>query len=319
MASIISAGTTSGTALNMTGDTSGQLQLATNGSTTAVTIDSSQNVGIGTTSPNSAAVNRALTINGSSNSIVELNYGGTRGGYLFSNSFNTVLSAVQSGAVLMFNTVDTERMRIDSSGNVFVGDTAQPSGFTTVKFYVKQTSNDWTSVCINSNSTAANCYGSQVKYTAAAPNGTGNEFFAAVDSSATRMTLRSNGGIANYSGNNVNLSDQREKTNIEIAGSYLDKICSIPVKTFNYIDQNMEEDGGLTLGVIAQDVQAVAPELVTESNWGTEEEPKERLSIYQTDLQYALMKCIQEQQTLIVSQSELINNLTARVTALENK
>ena len=51
MASIISAGTTSGTALNMAGDTSGQLQLATNGSTTALTIDTSQNVGIGTTTP----------------------------------------------------------------------------------------------------------------------------------------------------------------------------------------------------------------------------------------------------------------------------
>jgi len=54
MASIISAGTTSGTALNMAGDTSGVLQLATNGSTTAVTVDASQNVGIGTTSPESA-------------------------------------------------------------------------------------------------------------------------------------------------------------------------------------------------------------------------------------------------------------------------
>ena len=51
MASIISAGTTSGTALNMAGDTSGVLQLATNGSTTAMTISTAQNVGIGTTSP----------------------------------------------------------------------------------------------------------------------------------------------------------------------------------------------------------------------------------------------------------------------------
>ena len=42
MASIISAGTTSGTALNMAGDTSGVLELATNGSTTAITIDTSQ-------------------------------------------------------------------------------------------------------------------------------------------------------------------------------------------------------------------------------------------------------------------------------------
>jgi len=50
--------------------------------------------------------------------------------------------------------------------------------------------------------------------------------------------------------------------------------------------------------------------LVVESNWGTEDEPKMRLSIYQTDLQYALMKCIQEQQVIIEA-------LEARLTALE--
>jgi hypothetical protein len=44
MASIISAGTTSGTALNLSGDTTGILQLATNGTTTAMTIDASQKV-----------------------------------------------------------------------------------------------------------------------------------------------------------------------------------------------------------------------------------------------------------------------------------
>jgi hypothetical protein len=36
-----------------------------------------------------------------------------------------------------------------------------------------------------------------------------------------------------------------------------------------------------------------------------------RLSIYQTDLQYALMKCIQEQQATIEA-------LTARIAALES-
>lgn len=107
------------------------------------------------------------------------------------------------------------------------------------------------------------------------------------------MNVRSNGGIANYSANDVNLSDRREKTNFAPAKSYLDTICAIPVQTFEYIDQS-PDDPGLTLGVVAQDVQAVAPELVMESNWGTEDNPKMRLSIYQTDLQYALMKCVQE-------------------------
>jgi hypothetical protein len=51
MASIISAGTASNTAVSITGDTTGVLALATNNGTTALTIDTSQRVGIGTASP----------------------------------------------------------------------------------------------------------------------------------------------------------------------------------------------------------------------------------------------------------------------------
>jgi hypothetical protein len=51
MASIISAGTTSATALNMSADTSGVLQLATNNGTVALTVNGSQQVGVGTQSP----------------------------------------------------------------------------------------------------------------------------------------------------------------------------------------------------------------------------------------------------------------------------
>jgi hypothetical protein len=51
MASIVSAGTTSATALNMSADTTGILQLASNNGTVALTISTSQNVGIGTSSP----------------------------------------------------------------------------------------------------------------------------------------------------------------------------------------------------------------------------------------------------------------------------
>ena len=134
---------------------------------------------------------------------------------------------------------------------------------------------------------------SDLSYTAAAPNGTDNWFLYCDDNAALRAKIVGNGGFYNYQANDSNLSDRREKTNFAPAKSYLDTICAIPVQTFNYIDQS-EDDPGLTLGVVAQDVQAVAPELVSESNWGTEDEPKMRLSIYQTDLQYALMKCIQE-------------------------
>jgi hypothetical protein len=106
-----------------------------------------------------------------------------------------------------------------------------------------------------------------------------------------QFRVKSNGGIDNYSGNNTNLSDRREKTDFAPAKSYLETICAIPVQTFKFINQ---EDDLLNLGVVAQDVQAVAPELVNESDWGSKEEPKVRLSVYETDLMYALMKSIQE-------------------------
>ena len=49
--STIAAGTATGTALVSTGDTTGQLVLQTNGTTTAVTIDTSQRMGVGTATP----------------------------------------------------------------------------------------------------------------------------------------------------------------------------------------------------------------------------------------------------------------------------
>jgi hypothetical protein len=177
---------------------------------------------------------------------------------------------------------------VTTSGNLLVGTTS------TGNAHILQTATRGVYSTQFISSTASSPYGININFSGAAPNGTGNEFLYCNDSSALRMQVRSNGGIANYSANNVNLSDRREKTNFAPATSYLDKICAIPVQTFNYIDQNIEDDAGLTLGVVAQDVQAVAPELVMESNWGTEEEPKMRLSIYQTDLQYALMKALQE-------------------------
>jgi hypothetical protein len=397
MASIISAGTSTGSALNMTGDTSGALALATNNGTTALTIttgqqvqvntggsasapvisksddtntgiffpaadtiafteggvesmriDSSGNVGIGTSSP-ANKLSLGTTTNGgiclnvasrphfgatySSDSLVlgysvkpnpstvdgmvgtETNSGAGAPAAILMNSgviqFHTATS-VTSGAAF-----SSERMRIDSSGNLLVAITATQniSGVNTDHTFAGTTStNRW--VCGFINSSASSPYGLAVSYTGSAPNATGNQFLFCRDTGGTRFEVRSNGGIANYSANNVNLSDAREKTNVELAGSYLNKICNIPVKTFNYIDQNLEEDGGLTLGVVAQDVQAVAPELVNESDWSTEKDgSKMRLSIYQTDLQYALMKSIQELKVIVDAQAVEIAALKTQVGA----
>ena len=211
-------------------------------------------------------------------------------------------AAGTAGGALTF----VESMRVTAAGDLCVG------GTTSGNARILCTKNIADYVFQAYNSHASTPYGVYVSYNGSSPNNTTQNFYYATDSSATRFYVRSNGGISNFSANNTNLSDLREKTNISLAGDYLAKICAIPVKTFNYVDQNLEEDDGLNLGVIAQDVQAVAPELVTESDWGTKEEPKMRLSIYQTDLQYALMKCIQEQQAIIEQLRADVETLKAK-------
>jgi hypothetical protein len=299
MPSILNATTSSG--LVTSADNSGSLQLATNNGTTAVTITTAQNVGIGTASPISNSGYGGLTLNGTSGSLFSLMTNGTETGRIASLGNETSVQCQASTGYINFVqgvSGGTERMRVSSSGQLLVGVTSAGDGH----WLGGDFSNKWALVLQNTNSSLPN--GFFVNYNNAAPNNTARDFFYATDSSALRFSVRSNGGIQNYSANNSNLSDAREKTNIELAGSYLDKICAIPVKTFNYIDQNRDEDDGLTLGVIAQDVQAVAPELVMESNWASKDEPeKMRLSIYQTDLQYALMKAIQELNAKVDAQA----------------
>jgi hypothetical protein len=64
MASILSAGTTTSTALNLTADVSGALQLASNNGTTALTINTTQAIGVGS-SPSYGTNGQVLTSSGS--------------------------------------------------------------------------------------------------------------------------------------------------------------------------------------------------------------------------------------------------------------
>jgi len=215
-------------------------------------------------------------------------------GFVWDDSASTLGIATLTNNAIAFHTNgnSSERMRIDTSGNLLVGRTAV-NGSERLSVEKDATNQE---IIRAFNTASSSPWGMAMFYLNANPNNTGSSFYAAYSdtTSILRFAVRSNGGIANYSANNANLSDRREKTNFSPAKNYLETICAIPVQTFNYIDQNLEDDPGLTLGVVAQDVQEVAPEFVMESNWGTQEEPKMRLSIYQTDLQYALMKCVQE-------------------------
>jgi hypothetical protein len=122
MPSVILAGTTTGTALNLTGDTSGELQIRTNnGATTAMTLTTAGDVGIGTTaSIQVGKVSISYDASTSRGLVLSANLTGLTDQIGFVNPNGLVGSLATSGTSLVFTTAATERMRIDSSGNVGV-------------------------------------------------------------------------------------------------------------------------------------------------------------------------------------------------------
>jgi hypothetical protein len=128
-------GVSSGSAgLKQTADSTGVLALQTNG-TTAVTVDTSQNVGIGTSSPSSP-----LTM-GNNKRIAALNTGaatvnlalldGSNNVYLGDFSTNSSSTYLSGASNVIFGTgnSNTERMRINSSGNVGIGTSSPATNF----------------------------------------------------------------------------------------------------------------------------------------------------------------------------------------------
>jgi hypothetical protein len=263
--------------------------------------DASGNVGIGTSSPTDGR----LHLNGGTTTNIKFTNTGTGttasdGFYVGLGSSNDTVAYLyqRENSDMLFATNNSQRMRIGNTGNVTIGKSGEDA---TVGVGIILAADGAIFSTMNGSANSLHLYNT---------NATNNGY---------RFYVNTNGGIYNFSGNNVNISDERTKTNIEASGSYLDKICAIPVKLFNYKD---EADGEQrTLGVIAQDVEAVAPEFVNNDGWeGIETEDGVPLkTIYTTDIMFGMMKAIQEQQAIIQSQADTITAMEARLTALENK
>jgi hypothetical protein len=204
----------------------------------------------------------------------------------------------QNATSLVLGTNDTERMRINSSGLLLLGATSGLDGYASSKLQVSQSAVDYTAGFANTRSTGSENFGVRIQYPNATANGTGNHFLYCDDATAKRFAVRSNGGIENFQGNNVNLSDERVKKNIVDTPDTLEIIKNLKVRDFQYKDQT---DNKTHTGLIAQETEKVDASLVDQNGWSDEapegEEPYK--AIYNTDLMFKMLKAIQEQQEQI--------------------
>ena len=114
-------------------------------------------------------------------------------------------------------------------------------------------------------------------------------------------------GNATLSGNLTINSDERLKDNIQPLGSTLNKLHQIEAKTYSL---KKDEEHTPKIGVLAQEVQAVFPELVTEGADGI-------LSVNYQGLVPVLINAINEQQLKMSEQQLKMSEQDAKIAALE--
>jgi hypothetical protein len=197
----------------------------------------------------------------------------------------------QTGAYpLRFYVNGPEAARFDSSRRLLVG-TSSVLGSGQVGFLTSGANQ-----VLTMHNSHATPFGLVVKYTTATPNSTGAQFVYLEDASALRCEIRSNGGIANYSANNVNLSDVNTKKDISPVDDTWDCLKEWEIVSFRYKDQ--PDDADLNLGVIAQQVAESCPEVITVFEEAKDDQP-EKLGVKEQQMYWMAIKALQEAQARI--------------------
>ncbi len=111
----------------------------------------------------------------------------------------------------------------------------------------------------------------------------------------------------------INTSDERDKENIRESHYGLDEVMNLHPVMFNWKGKASQGD---KIGLIAQDLMTVIPEVVKTSRWVKDEtsgqlqhQALERYGVYYADLIPVLIRAIQEQQQQIESQQAQIDAL----------
>jgi hypothetical protein len=196
----------------------------------------------------------------------------------------------------------TERMRINASGYLKATNNGG-SYFGVSNPYHELIANSADEIALHlDNVSATTPYGLRIRFSNASPNDGSRYFLACQDSTTARAIFYSNGGLGNYSANNVNLSDINAKKDIALAIGTWDCLKEWEIVNYRYKDQSADAD--LNLGVIAQQIAESCPEVITifqEAKEATETEPaqEERLGVKDQQMMWMAIKALQEAQLRI--------------------
>jgi hypothetical protein len=286
----------------------------------ALVVDSSGNVGVGTSSPA-----QKLHVNGG-NLILETPT--TNIWTYYKNPSKTYLIGLRgttSNSLSFYDlTADVERMRIDTSGNVGIG-TDSPN-------YLCEIKSAGSSVLAIS--AASTSYDSVIHFVSGTTVEGGitydhNGAFASetmkfrTGNNTINMTLTGAGNLT-ITGSTAqkatgttwsNPSDQRLKSNISDYPKGTAELMQVRVREWEYNGKGGTVAGTKGLGVIADEIMTVLPNTVDnyEAKLNVDDEETTQIKKFDaTEITWLLVKTTQEQQILIESQQSQIDALTTK-------
>jgi hypothetical protein len=231
----------------LAGSTNTTTTIQSNG-TTAITIDSSQNVGIGTSSPTFAS-GTGLQVKGAAFTNVRVTSASSTGTDFAQDSSGNGYMFNRDNAALIYGTNNTERMRINSGGALLIGTTA-----------TSPATADAYGVTINSN-TSGNFYAGVIQ---ASSNGSASLLLnRGSDNGNIALFYRSAVNVGNISvtasATSYNSgSDYRLKNDIQPLTNALEKVELLKPSKWTWKADNTYGDG-----FVAHELAEVCPHAVT--------------------------------------------------------